>query len=179
MNYLNKTIRLKYGEIIFEIIVFSFLIIIGKIFSNSELVTLLNTSIPESLAYVDVIKENNLVYPIKDEEAIQSMTPSKINLVNDTYSDTIYELGIRINKKSSLDYKYLKIYFKEKVSLLKDLYIGEDDNYYYFLLETGNIKATTLNYEIKIWLKDTSENDIQNKSLFYEFVNLKNLNYNI
>lgn len=177
MKNINKIIHIKIMEIMMVVV-----FVIGSYFiwsslNQSELFQLLeNTSLPTSYAYIEVLNENQYnMYPIEDEEAMKNLMPNTIQMVNNTYFDTLYSLGIRVRKTSTLDYQNLKLSMQNKVSYLKDFYVAEDNIYYYFLLEEGNIQASTISYDIKIWLDVESNADVFGKTFEYEFVNLKNI----
>lgn len=176
MNNLNKMIRTKVLEIFFVILFIIGTYIPWNSLHTSETYELLKRPNPTSYAYVDVIKYNNYeMYPMKDDTAIKMLMPNSLQVINSTYLDSGYSLGIRIKKESTLDYKTIKISFHEKVFYLKEFFTKEDENYYYFLLEQGSIKANTLSYDIKMWIEETPETNVYGKKLIYDFVNLDSI----
>ncbi len=177
MKNITKIIHIKIMEI-FMVIAF----VIGSYFiwnslNKSELFELLeNNHLPTSYAYIEVLTENQYnMYPMQDEEAMNNLLPNSIQMINNTYFNTEYALGIKVKKTSTLDYQNLKISIQNKASYLKDYYVAEDNLFYYFKLEEGSLQAKTIKYDIKLWLDIEANKETSGTSFEYEFINLKNI----
>ena len=174
MQTINQIIYCKVKEIIVLV-----LFIIGATYIsfalNDSMVLKIPELIPNSLASVHVLKNNNYaLYPMNDEYAKNYLMPTSVQITNSTHQITNYAFGLKVSKDSTVNYKNLKISFRNNVSLLSDYYYKEDESYYYFLLESGQLKGGSLLYDFKIWL-DNEVISSENQLLKYEFVNLRNI----
>lgn len=176
MENIKKVIHLKIMEIF---IVVGFMILSSFLWSSlhfGEVFTLLEEPTPTSYAYVEVLKNNAYVlYPMNDEIALQSLMPNSVSMVNDTYLDTTYAFGLRSHKSSTLDYQNLKISIQGKAYYLKNFFFSEDEEYNYFLFEKGSIQASTILYDVKLWVDVETTSSTYGKTFDYEFLNLENL----
>ena len=175
MNNLNKIIRLKVLEIGLTLGFVAVSFFLWDSFRNGEVVEAMNSvDNNRSYAYVDIVKESKyLLSPMKDEDALESLAPKKIQMQNGTHLNTHYVFGLKIDKISTLDYHNIKIAFNHEVSYLKDFYEKEDNNYYYFVFDKGSLSdAKQKTYEIQLWLDENTVLDSSNKNLLYEFTNL-------
>jgi len=175
MENIKKIIHIKVGEILIVILFVLFSSFVWSSFTSSEVFQLLQEPIPTSLAYVEVLEDSNTLYQVNDEIAMNTLTPRTVKMVNDTYLDTKYALGIKVFKTSTLDYQMLKVAIHGNISFLKDYFLKEDEDHYYFLLEKGNVQATSILYDVKLWLDANSTSEILGKKFEYEFVNLENI----
>lgn len=115
---------------------------------------------------------NNYLYQINDTE-IDNLDKNTINIKNTTNNLINCDLLIRIDKKSTLNPKYLKYEFAEKINSLNDLEY-EDNTYYYYNLGNIDINPNTdLTNQFVMWL-DENSNDIENKTLSYKIIAKEN-----
>lgn len=177
MKNVDYLIHRKIREILFCLL---FLLVTSFVWyshANSETTKLMKqVVIPNSYAYVDVLKQNTYtMFPMDDDVALNRLIPTRVNMVNDSLSKTKYSFGLKVSKDSTLDYTCLKISLNSQISYLKDFYLTEDDDFYYFLLESGSLKGETREYQFKMWLDAEVQNEAQNQTFLYEFVNLENI----
>ncbi len=173
MNIFNKLIRIKYFEIFMSILFLFVGTLIWNSWRHSDAYKLMKEPLPSSFAYVEVLSDSNYeIFPMNDELAISNLAPYSVQLVNSTYLDSTYSFGIRVSKESTLDYHILKFSFQDQVGFLKDFYKSEDDEYYYFVFEEGNLTAAKISYDIKFWIDNESRDDFYGKTFQYEFINL-------
>ena len=167
MKNIDKIIKMKVLEILFVLCILVIACTVWLYFLNSDAYRLLNEKQPNSYAYIDTI------HPPKVLIQVGETLSNSLRVVNDTYLDMPYSLGVQIAKNSSVNYSSLNISFHNNVSKLNEYYYGEDDTFYYFLLEKGNLVATSIPFEIFMWLDDSTS--VTQGSLRYDFVNLENM----
>ncbi len=177
MKNINKIIALNCFEIIFAVFFVAISFISWNHLNHGEIKELEEYARQNpSYAYVDVKNSSQYyMYPMSDEEALSRLVPYQVKMVNDTYLKTNYTLGIRIRKTSTLNYQNLKIWIAGNISYLKNYYISEDEEYYYFELEEGVLTAESKNYDIKIWIDSNLKENVSNQTISFEFVNLANI----
>lgn len=167
MKNIDKIIKMKVLEILFVVCILIIACTVWFYFRKSEAYRLLNEKQPSSYAYIDTVHPSKVLL-----QAGETLSNS-LRVVNDTYLDMPYSLGIQIAKNSSVNYSALNISFRNNVSNLDKYYYGEDDTFYYFLLEKGNLVATSIPFEIFLWLDENTL--VTQGSLRYDFVNLENM----
>lgn len=173
MKNINSIIRHKIIEITiaFLIIIVSFPL--WQIFGDNNILKLASSYANSSVVFVDVINmQNYKFYPMKDESAMKHLVPMKVTLNNETVLYSSYYLVLAVNKKSSLDYNILKISINDSIVFLKDLYLKEDSNNYYFYISEGNLQASNTSILVNLWIDSAKENDSLEQSFYYEFLNL-------
>jgi hypothetical protein len=167
---LNKLILANLLEILFVIgFIFISIPMCQKLSSSASLATAASFA---NSNFTNLIVENPaeyVLYPLKSEEAVEMLSPYKLSVVNDTLTEEYYTLFLKIDKNSSLDYKCLDILIDDKVYSLSTLDMSEDSDYYWFKIDDITIKGETFNYNIKIWLDENTENNMQGKSLNLSF----------
>lgn len=176
MNNITRIIYRKIREIALCVFIIVATFFINDAMNHSEVFKLLEMEKPTSLAYVDMIKkEDNELYLVEDQASLDHVEPIIVQMVNDTYLETTYALGMKVNKKSTMDYNNLKISYLDKIVNLKELFVGEDATHNYFLLERGDLTASSKTYEIKLWIDKKGEMTETNNTVQYEFMNLENI----
>ena len=128
-------------------------------------------------SYTYVITDNKQGvknYPIKDETSIDNLTPTTIYLRNDTRLRNDYRLAIKVPKNNELNYEYLKYSIDGKIGDLASSLTKDDNYYYYFVIDTGNLKEREDIHEMNIWIKEDTPLSECQKSFTYELVNIDN-----
>lgn len=113
--------------------------------------------------------EKEPMFPLKNEEALRDLKPTKVRLINETKTLEEYTLTMKISKTSTLDYKCLNIAFDQKINKLEDLYFSDDADYFYFVLKTDKIRGEIREHNVLIWMDASTGNEMMNKSLSYSF----------
>lgn len=176
MNNITRMIYRKIREIALCIFMIIATFFINDAMNHSAVFKLLEMEKPTSLAYVDMIrKEDNNLYVAEDQASLDHIKPISVQMVNDTYLETTYALGMKVSKNSTIDYNDLKIAYLDKIVDLKELFVGEDATHNYFLLERGDLTASSKTYEIKLWIDKKGEMPEANNTFQYEFMNLENI----
>lgn len=167
---INKLIIKKIVEITF---VLCFVFISAFLWHGNKTQTVLSSLATYSnINYTDINIKNPISYnmfPMSDDDAMQSLEPCLISLFNGTYTPEYYILVLKIDKKSTLDYNYLNIGIDNFVFSLKDLDRKDDDDYYIFVLDNDSIIGETKEYKVRMWLNTMAQNDMQAKEIIMDF----------
>ena len=132
---INKLIIKKVIEIVFVI---CFVCVATVLWQNKNTQNLFS-----SVAAFQEVKNTTLkvadtidyrMYPMQDEVALKTLSPCYLTVENATNTKEEYALVLIIDKKSSLDYRYLNISVGEKVFTLMDLEQREDEEEILFIL---------------------------------------------
>lgn len=119
--------------------------------TREELIALNNRSL--SLNVTDAVK-NRTLKKIKDKDLADNLDCDVIEINNNTETTTNYNLVLKITKTINVD--NYKIKANSNIYELNKLNYREDDNYYYFTIDTFTISNKTQNITFGIWLKDDS-----------------------
>jgi hypothetical protein len=170
INNVNKLILKKVLEICF---------VLTFIFASVPLSQKLSQSTSlASAAYFDNASFTSLnvtepaqyfLYPISNKEAINTISPYNLEVVNDTLTLENYTLYLKIEKTSTLDYNALDIEINDNIYSLNTLDMESDDEYYWFVIDKNSIKGDTYNYSVKIWMDENTGNNMQGRSLSLAF----------
>lgn len=167
---LNYLIIARIAEIIF---VLAFLVLSYPLFENMRLTSsLLKESAGLELAFTSLKIENQIsypLYPISEKEALKKFEPTKIIVENNSLTEENYWIVLKISKNTTLDYHYLNMAIEDKIYSLNNLTMEEDSENYKFFILKDVLKGDKKEYNLKIWLDETAENDMQNKVLISSF----------
>ncbi len=167
-----KAINLQIRKTIIEII-FAIIIVIGSYFIWD------NLEINKYASFAANVHNYNTISVAETKSAVQDYLIPKtdenglknsglILLENHINQEKPYKLILKINKDSTLDYRNLSIGINQKIIRLKNALTNEDQNYYYFILDEGNlIGKKELN--ASIWLNYDTTNESMGKSFSYSF----------
>lgn len=167
---INKLILKKVLEIVF---VFCFLLI-STFLWRSKNAQLFSSAIStfSNLNYTNIKVDSPIEYtmfPMDDQDAMQNLKPCIVSVRNETYTLENYTLILKIDKNSTMDYQFLNIGIDNTIYTLKDLFRQEEDNYYIFVLDTDQISGNIKKYEIRVWLNNLADNNMQSKDLIMNF----------
>lgn len=126
----------------------------------------------ENMNYVNFYVKNPIqyeLYPISDNDALNNLEPCIIVVNNETYSNELFKLVLKINKNSTIDYRYLHININDNVYALSELERLDNDLEYVFVIQKDYLVASSREYEFRIWLNTLANNEMQNKELNMEF----------
>ncbi len=138
-------------------------IVIDKINSN-------NIGIVNQVAYdVDVESNNDMLYLMTDEYAINDMVADNIKISSNSNNSSDYKLYLRLDNNSTLDDDSLKVLVNDKEYKLSDLYDYAVDGYRYYYIYNDEIDKVD-NISFKLWLSNSLVDDIVGDSLIYSFV---------
>lgn len=170
MKNIDKVIHWKLLEIS---IVLAFVIVSFPLWQALEMKDYLSTAAFYSEAqysYLEVSKyPTDYMIPISDEVALNHIVPCEIQVINNTKTREDYSLVLKVSKNSTLDYRVLKIALNNNVSTLESHYILEDADSIYFSLQTDSIQGERRNYDFIMWMDQNTGNDMQGKSLSFDF----------
>lgn len=100
---------------------------------------------------------NKLLFPMTDNYAINNLDATIINVNNLTNTEVNYCLLLKVRKDSDLDYHILKIKVDNEIKYLKNLYVYEDEDYFYFDIKDSNIIDAN-NTSFMMWISDEASN---------------------
>ena len=167
---INKLIIKKVVEIVF---VLGFIVYSAHLWQSQNMQMVLtslanyNKTNYTSIHVYNPIDYN--MYPMEDAFAVQHLAPCTVEIVNETYTNENYELVLKIDKSSTLDYHYLHLGIDDEIYDLKTLLQKETDQEYIFLLNEGTIKGEIKEYKMRLWLEEDAGNELQGKNLKYHF----------
>lgn len=170
MKNLDKVIHLKLAEICFLLIIIVVSFPLWKTLGNNNMLSTAATYADAQFSYVEVDNlPNNSMYPVSDEWASMNIKPTTIKVINDTRTEESYVLALSIEKSSTLDYRCLNISVDNVINPLEKFLTSEDEEKYYFTLATDSIKGETKGYYFKMWMDEQTGNEMQGKTLSYNF----------
>ena len=108
-------------------------------------------------------------YPITNEEALTKIKSSKITVTNESWTAENYTLVLTISKDSTLDFNCLNIAINDEIQALNTLELKEDASNYHFIIDCNNLKADDKEYNVKLWIDEKTNNNMQNKKLIFSF----------
>ena len=124
------------------------------------------------LTYTGFTVENELdysMYPMANEDALVRVKPTKVIVANNSLTEEEYTITLKISKYSTLDYNCLNIAIDDLVMPLNSMDRSEDNENYYFIIDTNKLRGNTEEYLIKIWMDEQTGNEMQGKSLTVSF----------
>lgn len=167
---INYLITAKVMEIVF-VVIFLFLsfFLVQNIRNNG---IFFEKSSGLELSFTGLTVENPIdyaMYPMSDLEAMLKLKNTTIVIENNSLTEENFKVLLRISKTSSLDYHALKILVEENIFSLPTIYVGEDEENYNFLVVNDKIKGEKKEYKVKLWLDETTGNEMQNKQMVLSF----------
>ena len=170
MKNIDKIIHLKLVEITLMLVI---IIISFPLWQKLNLNDVMTTAALYDNARYTYIKvenhSNGPMFPISDEEALTELTPSFLKLTNETNTSEDFTIMMKISKSSSIDYHCLNIAIDHQKQSLKNLYLFDDADNFYFSLKSDQIKGETKEYAFLIWMDATTGNEMMGKTLSYTF----------
>ena len=107
---------------------------------------------------------------VLDETDALSGESTIVSLTNDTNSVVNYKLYFTIDKKSTIDRKFVRINFNGKTYDLSKMNYLEVNNKYYFYLTDGFVDANSmLPYDTYIWIDKSFDGNIEDSKIFIDF----------
>lgn len=170
MKNINKIIHWKMIEIslLISIVVISFPI--WKTLEKNEVLSIAASYSDVQFSHLEVTNLSlGAMFPISNEKALKNINPSSIKVINDTKTKEDYTLLMKVSKNSSLDYHCVNISLNNNITSLAKLTINEDEENYYFLLDSNSIDGEIKEYQFRIWMDEKTGNEMQGKSLSYTF----------
>lgn len=114
------------------------------------------------------MKLNNIA-PMEDKKAL-NQEGTIIKITNGSNYNVSYKFYMKIDKDSTIDPETLKVSINNEIYYLQDKYTKETKNNYYYLLDNNEIQNNSEIYDIKLWISSETGNEMQNKTLAYDFV---------
>ena len=108
--------------------------------------------------------------PYEDNYASENIKARNFMVTNMGSNDKDYYFIMKIDKKSTLDYKDVVSEVNDEIIHLKDANMQEDDDNYYLYLLSDTIEETD-NVEFKMWLEQDTSYNMENTMSFSFFVN--------
>lgn len=167
---INKLIVRKVVEIIFVLsfVFYSTSIWVFKTPQNTLSSTLALATLNYTKIQIEEPQEYS-IYPMKDTVALRKQNTWSVNVINNTIFEESYLLVLNYSKSSTIDYSFINISVGQDVFSLDSLPMEEIGDNYYFILDEDTIQSMTKSYEIRVWLKEETENDMQAKQLIMSF----------
>lgn len=167
---LNRLIIAKVVEIIF-VCAFLFLSFsLRETFINIQ--TLAFVPDKDQLNYTNLSVNNPLnyvMYPMKNSDALTKVSDTTLTVNNESLTKENYSLLLVVSKNSSLDYNCLNIAIDNQIYALNTLPQKEDNNSFYFILASDSIVGSQKEYKIKIWMDESTGNEMQNKKIILSY----------
>ena len=161
-NDVNKFIVIKFVITI----VLLFVIVIG-LFSY---VLNLNNKDEGKKVEVSVGELPNIIKKYTEEEALASVRPTIVSVSNKNDEVAEFELYITIDKKSTIDYNYLRVNFDGTTYDLSKLHSYDLGSKFYFEIKEDKVNPKRTNeYDVYIWLDSTYVENNDNKDIFIDF----------
>ena len=108
---------------------------------------------------------------IEDARAFKYIEPTNISLRNKNDESKECELLMLVDKKSTINYEYLRVSIGDKIYKLTDLVKIEDKDNYYFILEKYNIEPyKDIKLKVRIWISENVKDIDENSSLITNFI---------
>ena len=105
-----------------------------------------------------------------EEEALSSVRATTVSVINNNDEATEFELYITIDKKSTIDYNYLRVNFDGTTYDLSKLHNYDLGSKYYFEIKKDKIKPKKTNeYNVYIWLDSTYVENNESKDIYIDF----------
>lgn len=170
MKKIDKIIHLKLIEITIMLIIIIISFPLWKKLEQNEIMTTAALYDNARYTYIDVENySNGPMFPIKDDEALNELKPTSLKLINETNTTEDFTIIMKVSKTSTLDYRCLNIAIDRQKKNLKNLYLFDDADSFYFSLKSDTIKGETKEYDFLIWMDSSTNNDMMGKSLSYSF----------
>ena len=107
---------------------------------------------------------------VLDETDALSGESTIVSLTNDTNSVVNYKLYFTIDKKSTIDRKFVRINFNGTTYDLSKMNYLEVNNKYYFYLTDGFVDANSmLPYDTYLWIDKSFDGNIEDSKIFIDF----------
>lgn len=167
---INKLIIKKVIMIIFVILFISFTTVVWHNKNAKDLLAALKAV--DNLNYTSFYIKNPIqynMYPMEDNYALDNLEPCTLIVDNETYSKEVYKLVLKIDKESTIDYRYLHISVFNNIYALSELERLDNKNEYVFVFMRDSVVADTKYYDVRLWLNTLAGNDLQNKELKMKF----------
>lgn len=166
---MRKGVRKLVVSIIIAISVIIVSIPIWRV-SEGNTIGLVNTRYTELPIVVKIEKLKSLLI-VSDEEASTFVEPTELTLKNRNGHAKSFNLYLLVEKKSTINYQYLRVSIDDKIYKVSELKMESDYNNYYFLLDGFNTDAyETKNVDIRLWIGTEAEGLDQSSTLTTNFV---------
>lgn len=170
MKNINKIIYSKCIEIMMVVLIAAISFPLWKKLENNEVLSIASSYADVQYSHLEVeYGQNSNLYPMSNENALKTVNPTILTIVNDSKTEEEYTLYLSITKTSSLDFHCLNISFNDIVKPLDELFVAEDEATYYFALISDKLNGETKNYPFKMWMDESTGNEMQGKTLNYNF----------
>lgn len=178
MKKMKRQIQFKILEVVMMIFVILVSYPLWENLNIDETIATASFYNKAKFSYMKIENQNQgSMFPIETEEVLKTENRTKIKIINETKTNEEYNLLIKLNKNSTLDYHYLNIALNNEVTPLEEKYYYEDADNIYFSLIIDTINAEEKEYDFLIWLDyNKTKNDMQGKILNYKFELLQGTN---
>ena len=155
MKTVDSKIRGLVFEIIFIIILITFSIPIWKKFNANNYAAIAASY--ANMSFLDIHVDDKFqtmnLLSVNDQVALK-MTPYEILAKSFKLGTVEYKLVFSISKKSTLDYKQLKVIINGEIIYLKDLPTMQDGNNYYVSFYEGILDENTVRHEALLYIDE-------------------------
>lgn len=105
-----------------------------------------------------------------EEEALASVRPTVVSVSNNNDESAEFELYVTIDKKSTIDYNFLRVNFDGVTCDLSQLHSYDLGSKLYFEVKKDKVNPKRTNeYDVYIWLDSTYVENENNKDIFIDF----------
>lgn len=177
LKMINQQIKKIFFELVFAILLFIIALFLWLSPNKSLSRFLISETNSKNIVSLEEIKPLNLIniYPISDEDGINSDTNAILRIKNNSKTNSRYILSYRVNNNSTLDISYLKYHVIDeelnKVDFLSNLGKNKEENYTDYVISTGELAPNDeKNIDFNMWLDSNVGNEAQGKSLSANFV---------
>ncbi len=131
-----------------------------------------NTLKHDVITYGNVIINTGQFPQLKvlDETDALNGESTIVSLTNNTNSLVNYKLYFTLDKKSTIDRKFVRVNFNGKTYDLSKMNYLEVNNKYYFYLTDGEVDANSmLPFDTYIWIDKSFDGNIDDSKIFIDF----------
>ena len=169
MKRINRLRVSLYKDILFTLILVLISIPIWLSFNIRELE---DAKKYDNYNYINYEYLNNPKHEIvsaSDDYALRNIETQDLIVYNYTKADANYSLVLKIDKLSTLVIDDIKLNVNYTISYLKDFKYYEDNDYYYYIIDSDHLKGDSQKYILSMW-NDKKEVLDSNNTFNYEFI---------
>ena len=169
MERIRKLKVSLYKDILLTIIVVLISIPIWLSFNISELEDAKKYDNYNYINYEYLNNPKHEIVSVSDDYALRNIETQDLIVYNYTKADANYSLVLKIDKLSTLVIDDIKLNVNYDINYLKDFKYYEDNDYYYYIIDSDHLKGDSQKYILSMW-NDKKEALDSNNTFNYEFI---------
>ena len=169
MKRINRLRVSLYKDILFTIILVLISIPIWLSFNISELEDAKKYDNYNYINYEYLNNPKHEIVSVSDDYALRNIETQDLIVYNYTKADANYSLVLKIDKLSTLVIDDIKLNVNYDINYLKDFKYYEDNDYYYYIIDSDHLKGDSQKYILSMW-NDKKEALDSNNTFNYEFI---------